>query len=237
MKQILIVLLSVLMIQGCKTGSDYVVKGNGKVVSYEIPVDNYSQIAMSGSGELIYEQKTNRPAYVKIEIDENLKDLIYIKSRGSKLIISDDNISSSKLKIHTNSGSLKDLKISGSGNVTLKNEINVPDLKVTISGAGDLKANKLRCSNFKLFISGVGNADLAGDIYSSDIRISGKGNVEAFKLKTRGTECRISGVGYVKVYASEYLSSRISGSGTIEYKGSPKRKDNKVSGAGEIKSK
>jgi len=240
-KQLIVILtlLSGLMVWGCKSGSDYVVRGNRKIISYEVPVKDFSEIHINGPCEMVYEQKVNKSPYVRVEIDENLKDLLNVKSRNGKLSVGlrGNDIAAAKYKVYTNSSRLNGLKITGSGKVNLKNEINSQDLKVSISGSGGMKADKLKCANFILSISGSGNVVASGDIFSSKIKISGSGYVDAFKLKTQNTTCEVSGSGSAKVYASESLVSRVSGSGGIEYKGSPKKKDNKVSGSGAIKAK
>lgn len=238
MKQLLIVMLSVLMIYGCKSGSDYVVKGNGKIVSFEVPVNNYSRIDLSGSCELVYEQKMNKSPYLKVEIDENLRDMLDIRTHNGKLSVSlKGNVSYAKFKVYTNSNELDRMNISGSGKIRLKNNINSPNLKVSISGTGNLKADKLKCTNLSLSMSGAGSAALNGEVYNSEIHISGSGEVDAYKLKSQNTMVKVSGAGNAKVYVTELFDAKVSGSGNINYKGSPKKKNVKVLGSGKINDK
>lgn len=241
MKQLFLILslLSVLLIWSCKSGSNYAVRGSGKIVSYEVPVKNFSEINVTGPCDMIYEQKVNKTPYLRIEIDENLKDLVSINSRNGKLHVAmkGNNAAASRYKVYTNSTGLNSLKISGSGNVNLKNTINSGNLKVSLSGSGSMKADKLKCGNLNLSISGSGNVSAGGEVFNSKIKLSGSGNADTFKLNAQNVTCDVSGSGSAKVYASESLSSRVSGSGGIQYKGSPKRKESKVSGSGSIKAK
>ncbi|MDL2215435.1 DUF2807 domain-containing protein [Dysgonomonas sp. OttesenSCG-928-M03] len=232
-------LLSLLLVVSCKSNPhpSGMVRGNGKVITREVPVSNYTGMELTGSCELVYEQKVSQRPYLKIEIDENLQNSVNIRQKNNILHVSlgNGNFSPTKYKIYTNSPGLARVKLSGSARVTLKGTINSTDLSLSIVGSGGVKADKLRCSNLRLAMSGSGSVSLGGEAYQSNIRLSGSGNIDALSLKTKGTNCKVSGSGEARVYASELLDAHISGSGGIRYKGSPSKINQKVSGSGKIR--
>ncbi len=239
MRVSLIALLSLFILVSCKSNSNSagIIRGNGKVTTREVPVQNYTGIDLIGSCELVYEHKVSQKPYLKIEIDENLQNSVHVRVKNNILHVSLGNgsFSPTKYKIYTNSPGLAQIKLTGSGNATLKGTINSTDLSLSIAGSGGVKADKLRCSNLSLAISGSGSASLSGETYQSDIRLSGSGSVDASGLKSKYTNCKVSGSGGAKVYVSELLDARISGSGGISYKGSPSKINQKISGSGRIR--
>lgn len=237
MKLSVIFILSIFLVFSCKSNSTAQTKGNGKVVSTEMNIADYSQIVSTGSCEIIYEQKMSSKPYLRYEIDQNLLKNVDIKVRGNKLLIGTKGSFSSmtKFKVYTNSRGLSNVKLTGSSQMVIKQRLNSPDLDISISGSGKVKADKLKCSKVNVALSGSGNVTLSGDTYYKSIKVSGSGNVDALGLKATQGMCKISGSGTAKIYVTDDLESRISGSGTIICKGKPARVDNKVSGSGRLK--
>lgn len=234
MKATLFILLSMFMLLSCKSNPEGTIKGNGKIISDEVNIGDYRHINVSASCDIVYEQKINQKPYLRIEADENLRNRIMINSRNGNLSISTKG-AAGKFRIYTNSTSLSRIKFSGSGTLTLKGEINSPDLDISISGSGNIKADKINCPNTGLSVSGSGSVYLSGNSYNCDYKISGSGSIDAYKLKATKVSCRLSGSGNAKVYASESLDVRVSGSGGVSYKGSPQNINKTLSGSGWLK--
>ncbi len=237
MKSSLIVILSALLLISCKSNSTNVIKGNGKVVSTEMRINDYSQLIVNGSCEVVYEQKTSSKPYLRYEIDQNLVDNVNIKVKGNKLIIGTRGSFSkvSKFKVYTNSSHLQEVKLTGSSYTTIKKTLNTSQLDIFISGSGRVKADKLKCNSVNVSLSGSGSTILNGETYYSQLKVSGSGEIDAFSLKAKNTICKVAGSGSAKIYVTDNLESRISGSGNIFCKGKPKRVDNKATGSGKLK--
>jgi hypothetical protein len=105
--------------------------------------------------------------------------------------------------------------LSGSGNINL--EFDADTIETKLSGSGDF------------ILKGTTNKLIS--------KTSGSGNVSSNNLIAKEVECGISGSGNMKVFCTENLKARISGSGDIFYYGNPKTRDTKVSGSGTIKGK
>ena len=104
--------------------------------------------------------------------------------------------------------------MSGSGNVTMK--LNVTD-----------------AANFG--VSGSGKINAAGTASKVKVSISGSGKVLAADLETNTCDVRISGSGDVEINVKEALDANISGSGSVSYKGDPKRLNSHSAGSGKVR--
>jgi hypothetical protein len=145
-----------------------------------------------------------------------------------------------------------DLNVSGSG--SLEAEIDAADVDADVSGSGDMEL-KGKCKNFTTDISGSGGVRLALTVSSeADFDLSGSGKVEASgsaqavkaeitgsgkiyasNMETDKCTVRISGSGDVEVNVKTELDARISGSGSVSYKGNPARVNADSSGSGKVR--
>ncbi|HEU5291172.1 MAG TPA: head GIN domain-containing protein [Cyclobacteriaceae bacterium] len=152
-------------------------------------------------------------------------------------------------KITTNN---LDLNVSGSG--SLEAEIDAADVDADVSGSGDMDL-KGKCKNFNSDISGSGGIRLALAIGgSADFDLSGSGKVEASgsaqtvraditgsgkvlasNMETDKCKVSISGSGDVEINVKTELDARISGSGSVSYKGNPARVNADSSGSGKVR--
>lgn len=237
MKKILTILCVLVAITSCRAGgSANSTKGNKNITSIENSISAYSELSVTGSGDIIYEQKPNQKPYVRIEIDENLKQYVKAEVRNGVLSISlkGQNIQPTKFKAYTNSASLSKVRIAGSGDVTLKGKVKSSSLDISIAGSGSVYADNLQYDNLNISVAGSGGVEVGGSSANSKISIGGSGTVDALNLKTKNTTCNINGSGSAKVYANETLNSRINGSGSINYKGNPTTHNKKINGSGSI---
>ncbi|MFA8434063.1 MAG: head GIN domain-containing protein [Marinifilaceae bacterium] len=144
--------------------------------------------------------------------------------------------SNEKFKIYISSPTIRDLRISGSGNIVAETPIETDFAEYTISGSGNIKIADLRADEIKCSISGSGDIRLKGkDLKELKARISGSGDIDTHQLKARKVSIQIAGSGDCKVYASDELKARVAGSGDIYYYGNPKV-DANAAGSGKIKS-
>jgi hypothetical protein len=109
-------------------------------------------------------------------------------------------------------------------------------IELRSSGAGKIKA-ELNCPEVKVGVSGAGDVLLAGETKDIDVEVSGAGKVKADKLKAENATVRVSGAGDANIYASVYLKASVSGAGKINYWGNPGNVESHKSGAGDINKK
>lgn len=146
-----------------------------------------------------------------------------------------------------------DLIVSGSGQLVAEFTVN-GDVEADVSGSGNVKI-KGKCRNFDGDISGSGEVSFDGDI-ASDARfditgsgkmqsrgsaklakawISGSGKVMAGELEVARCEVKITGSGDVQINVKDELDARISGSGSVSYRGNPSHINSNSSGSGKVR--
>jgi len=210
------------------------IKGEGKVVTQEIKLENIHGIGLGISGKLILTQGSTQR--ITIEGQQNIIDNIKKEVRGGSWSIEYiKNVKDAEpVTITVTVPSLDEIALSGSGTVTTTNKFsNLNDLEISIAGSGHLDFN-FDAKDTELNLSGSGKAILMGSTHELEINISGSGDVTAKDLTATGCEISISGSGDAAVNVNGDLRAAISGSGDVTYKGQA-NVDASVSGSGSVK--
>lgn len=205
-------------------------------------VRDFNSISLSIHAKVFVTQ--DKSTSVKIKGDADDLDEIITEVEGGTLRIKRKknkswgwNNSFKNIEIYVTSATIKNLKISGSGNIVAKSTIKTDDAVYSISGSGNIFIEDLSAANVECHISGSGDINLKGsELEELEIHISGSGNVNAGHLKSENVSVRVSGSGDCKVYATKNLNARVAGSGDIYYRGKPESVDSKSAGSGSIKS-
>ena len=107
-------------------------------------------------------------------------------------------------------------------------------LRLTVSGSGDIALAQMSASELEATLSGSGSLTLAGTAERQRVSLPGSGNYEAGDLESQSAEVTISGSGNGTVWVREALDVRLSGSGTVNYVGTPTVGPRDISGSGDI---
>lgn len=255
MRTIVSLLLAVVVLQSCLIGGG--VRGDGNIQSKEFSIGDYSSLHLSGSARMYYEQKPDEKPYLRIEIDENLIEYLEprIDENDHLDLRTTKNINPTKYLIYTNSTSLRNARLSGSGSLSIDSGIETDKLSLSISGSGNVKAENIKCSElessvsgsgalqigaltadrFRASVSGSGKINASGSVRESDTRVSGSGSVNLSDLTSSKAKSNISGSGKVNLMVNDSLEARVTGSGNVYYKGNPAHKQISVSGSGKVK--
>lgn len=212
-------------------------KGNGNVITENRKTSEYDEIKVSGffdvdliagaEGNITIKGEENLLSSIKIEVENNVLKIYTEKNKN----ISPSN--GKNIQITIPFEKISAVSLSGSGDVRTKNIIKSDNFSAQLSGSGDLNLD-VEAANFDLGLSGSGDVVLKGTTKSFTSKLSGSGDINASELKSKNSDLSISGSGDMKVFCSEFLKARVSGSGDIQYSGDPKTKDTKVSGSGDI---
>jgi hypothetical protein len=182
---------------------------NDKKISVYITVPNIEAVSVSGSGDIIGEGKiTTDDLALNVSGSGSLK--LDIEARGDV-----------------------EADVSGSGNIDLQGKCRRFDSDVSGSGEVELTINITETADFG--VSGSGKINAAGSAQSVKTNISGSGKVLAADLETDRCEVRISGSGDVEIHVKSELDATISGSGSVSYKGNPKKVNSHSSGSGKVR--
>ena len=207
--------------------------GSGTVITEERDVPIFDQIHLKGSGKVFLAKAATQ--YVRLETDDNLIPHIRTEVENSKLVISHErkNIRPTVLTIHINTADLEGVSISGSGDITGKDEFSANKFYADIAGSGDISL-KVGAKHLRSSISGSGSIAFSGSANTFDAAITGSGDIDAFELQARDSAVVITGSGNCRVKVSDLLRTKITGSGDVLYKGWPQITKS-ITGSGKVK--
>lgn len=231
------------------------IKGNGKIETRTIQVDDYDQLILGQGIEFegtsglsfkknkkkrypaFYYSQTTGKATLEISLDENLFNWLIIDLEEGKLRIKAENDIQLKPTEMTIKGSSKELaNIVVSGCMDFRNESALTSdiLRLSVDGVGDIILKNISAADLTCNVSGVGNIHLDGQADKGSYYVSGVGKIFAYDCHVKNLKCEVSGVGRMEVRASETLNAGTSGIGGIKYKGNAVV-DSWSSGIGKVK--
>ena len=135
--------------------------------------------------------------------------------------------------IYITARSLNALANSGSGNVDLDGVLTGQNVKVILSGSGNMRA-AVKSNTLESRISGSGGIELKGSTEDANFRISGSGEINGKALTAGTVIASISGSGGVSIIANKTVSARITGSGGVSYSGNAVIGETRYTGSGRV---
>lgn len=215
-----------------------VIKGSGKTITKTRSVTPFDQVSVSGSFHVKLVKGNEN--LVEITAEDNMIEHITTKVKDGKLKIEFENNfryrSHKTIHIVVNFNQLKEVKLSGSGEIVSTELINAETFEVALSGSGNIDI-EVSANEITSRISGSGNIKLAGNTPIFNGSISGSGNLNSQELATNIVNAKISGSGNIKVAVEDEIHAKTSGSGNIIYSGNPSIIKANSSGSGAIKQK
>ena len=177
------------------------VRGNGKVVTQERVVSDFSGIKISCSADVFLKQGKGNT--IKVRADENLLDMIETEVRGDMLIIDiEGSIRNIEvLEVYVTVENLEKVMINGSGDVESENTIEGIDFEIQINGSGDVELD-LDVKNLETKINGSGDVEVSGVHGNFELRVAGSGDFYAEDLRLNECYIKINGSGDVKLKGS-----------------------------------
>ncbi|SDR73182.1 head GIN domain-containing protein [Gramella sp. MAR_2010_147] len=213
------------------------IRGNGDMVTKTRNVGSYDGVQLVGSMnvELISGSEGN----IKVQAESNLQEFITTEVKNGRLKISTKegfNLNpKDDILIIVPVESIEEVSVTGSGDIWTKNKLKASNMKVQVTGSGDLVLD-LEVKDLKGMVTGSGDVKLRGKSQNFECTVTGSGDFEAYDLQAENVEARVSGSGDIMVYASNSLKASVSGSGDIVYKGNPAKQDFKTHGSGSVSS-
>ena len=166
-------------------------------------------------------KKNVKVSYNKLEIRVTSEDLNAVNVAGSGDFKFTNGLKTDQLKMN----------VAGSGDITASNIQCSQEFTANVAGSGDIECKQLKAADMDISVAGSGdlkienalvtsaNASVAG---SGTVKIrAGSGDLYASDFKVQDISASVAGSGDIKCYAVEHLKARVSGSGTIGYKGNP----------------
>ncbi|MEL6812480.1 MAG: head GIN domain-containing protein [Bacteroidota bacterium] len=213
------------------------VTGNGNVTTKTINTGDYDAVKVVGSMDVHLEKGSE--GNITVKTDDNLHEYLDIEVKGDALVIkSEKNISLRTKKgihVYVPFEKISKVALTGSGDIDTKDTIDAPEMSVSVTGSGDVVLD-INAGMVDADITGSGDMVLRGKTQDLEVQVTGSGDFKGFELEAQNTNARVSGSGDAKVVAKNSLKARVNGSGDIDYKGNPEKRDTKTSGSGDISS-
>lgn len=252
-------LLSIIMLFGLiisAQAADHV-KGNGKLTTKKISIDDYNAIKIDGVIDFNYEQSNDAPA-IEVTVDENLHQYVSVEINDRVLTVRFKGAKVdhySKFIVKTNSKWLKEVRASGNANfmvnspltgdettikansnclVQLKKPVKVGKLDLNVSGSANMVVDELQADKLECSINGSGTITLKkGKASIGEYSITSSGEIMAFGVEVPDLTCKMTGNGTMEVHSTDNLKANVVGKGNIRYKG-PTAVQQKVLGKGSV---
>ena len=128
---------------------------------------------------------------------------------------------------------LRELKLSGSGGVTIGAVVS-DSLDIHTSGSGSANVQDIATDSLIVEHSGSGGSTLSGEAGALDLHTSGSGGMNASALLSYDLTARISGSGSSSVEMDGPVEAKLSGSGSLNLSGNPGPVDAEESGSGRV---
>jgi len=221
--------VTILTLSGCQGG----IVGNGKVETRDEKVGNFTRLVISGNFHVYLEPSDK--ASLRMEMDENLYDIVKVNEEGSTLRIQSRlNILQAREKnLYIGFKDLEKMELSGAIKMVSDSVLQVGSLSILVTGAARLDF-ELEAKSLKIDLSGASECDFRGKVDELRVTLSGAGDIDALDLIANKVDIDMSGAGGARVYAREKLEVSISGVGSVRYRGDPEIHKN-ISGLGSLK--
>jgi hypothetical protein len=200
-------------------------------------LETFTEISLRTSANVYLTQGDTQ----KVEISGSQDDMdrLETKVRDGQLIIDTYNQRNSwsglsDVDIYITVKTLEALAVAGSGDMVSRGNFKCDDLDISVAGSGDLEF-ETDAKNIDISIAGSGSVELKGSSSNNKVSIAGSGKLDAEELVANEYRISIAGSGKCTVHAKEEISSKITGSGSVYYKGDPKRVNNNSNGSGKIR--
>lgn len=176
-------------------------------------------------------KKNVKVSYNKLEIRVTSEDLNAVNVAGSGDFKFTNGLKTDQLKMNVaGSGDITasniqcsqgfTANVAGSGDIECK-QLKAADMDISVAGSGDLKIENALVTSVNASVAGSGTVKISGNADKANYSVAGSGDLYASDFKVQDISASVAGSGDIKCYAVEHLKARVSGSGTIGYKGDP----------------
>lgn len=211
------------------------VEGSGNVVREPREVSGFTEVALTGIGNLTIRQTGSES--LTIEAEDNIIPELTTEVENGRLTLgvepNTDLRPTEPINYELTVKDLNALQTLGAGEIDA-GSINTDNLEIASSGSGEISVANVEANNLKVTSAGSGEVKTAGRVDSQVVDISGTGSYQAEDLESQEAEVDVKGSGEATVNVTDELDARITGSGSIEYVGDPTISQ-EVRGSGELR--
>jgi hypothetical protein len=194
-----------------------------------------SSPAGTGSG-VAATQARSLPPFTGVDLAGDNNVTVQVGARQSVIVHADRNllgrvttrVRAGRLVIGTTPGNL-------SAKSPMFVAVSLPSLEgLRLQGDGNISATGINSRRLSVELPGSGNIDAGGTTTRLDVIISGEGTALLRQLVARDAKAALTGDGSIMLTATQSLTARVSGNGTVLYAGNPPHVTQTVTGSGTI---
>ena len=236
LKQLSLLVIVVVSLNSCASINQGI-QGNGEFITDKRSTSSYDNINCAGSMNYILIKGTE--GQITVEGESNLVPYILTEVHGTTLTVKTEegvNLNPSNnqdIIITIPFEAISKVSLTGSGDLMNQDIITSENLKVGITGSGDVILD-IETTSVDGSVTGSGDLTLKGKTENLNVSVTGSGDFHGYGLDSKNTDATVTGSGDAEVISTVAFKGRVSGSGDIAYKGKPEREDIKVSGSGSI---
>lgn len=232
MKQVIILMVLAVGLYSCKKD----IIGDGPITTEVRTVGNFTGIELQMNGNVYYRNSTEWK--VEVSARESIHDILETKVVNGVLVVryyngkTYDNDES--IRITVSGPGVNHFVTNSSGNINAESDINVANLYLRSSGAGNITLLNVVALGIEAeskqsgrIAAGVGTANTA------NLRTEGSGTIDLRNVGVKYAIAKVRGSNDVRVRVSEKLEATVYGSGWVLYYGRPVV-DGTVLGSGKI---
>ncbi|MBX7181081.1 MAG: DUF2807 domain-containing protein [Bacteroidia bacterium] len=229
---ILVLLIGLSLVSCEKQGLKGCITGDNDSISKNPSFESFSGIEVDADVVVFVKQGSTQSIRI-VGQSKHLENLKTEVSGGALRLYSDRCFSEegSLPRVYVTIPEITRLDVTGSGRI-FTDRLICDILEVKLGGAGTLQvstdANKLITT-----LNGSGNISLDGSSNSHTIYLGGSGQINGFPMASNDARIDLKGYGNIELTAIKRLHTKISGSGTVKYKGSPIL-ETEISGIGKL---
>jgi hypothetical protein len=225
------------LLAGCTFTTGSVITGSGRATTQEYDFSDFTKVSISSAFQ---SEVTQGDGYsVAVTVDDNLVEYLDVRVEGDTLRIG-----------------LKPIARLGFGNMTLRAEITMPDLRgldlsgatrtqlsgfsntspaeIEVSGASQVRGD-ITTGEMRIRASGASTVDINGSTGRLDVEASGASTVRLDNFASTDTTVNASGASNITVNASGTLTGEASGASTVNYVGDPQSVRVDTSGSSNVR--
>lgn len=139
-----------------------------------------------------------------------------------------------KLRITAACRGLDTIRTQGSGSLTADG-FRFRDLQIESVGGGSLRFQRCRFYSLETLLEGKGSIAFDRcEAVDTRLELEGEGVIYAHSLRTKNLDARVFGKGKITGYPRETLKAKVTGNGSILYRGNPSTLEKETAGGGKI---
>lgn len=203
------------------------VVGNDNYKTREFKVNDFSKVTLTHPFNVIYKVNPDSAGYISVYGEENILDIISMKSEKGNLSIKLSGLRTPEfgvVLIRMYSSSLKEVMNEGAATFEIQSPVEAAELKFSVIGTGQIKAEQTNSGVLNLNIGGGGDIFVGGKTGMGDYSIQGNGEIRAEEVKAEEVNAVITGTGNIRCHADKTLKTFLTGNGKVAYTGTPELK-------------